>query len=157
MSDQFPLETRSIFDLPKGEAEIVLNRFLALENAFFQNLEVGVNLDYSERSVISLFRHVCAEIALLPGWEVDQHAWHSRLGYYFGEAMVRASSALKWGIGHHRSAFKNHPVVVGFSHGIEAATINISYVICSGILLRQRELVRIDEVVGRWFARVPVS
>jgi hypothetical protein len=118
--------TDQIWELSRGQAQEVLNVFLAAQRESFPSLVIGtVSLDYSPESVAAAAHHIASEIMAGQLDVEQQNIWFARLGYYMGEAVCKAMPGLSWGLGDPEYAFANHPVIIGFSDGDEAPTITM--------------------------------
>ena len=144
----------AIYELSADEANELLLRFLKTGRDTFDELEVdAVTFDYSKESAIALIRHVAAhEVREGPAHEESNNVWYSRLGYYLGEALLRAFDQLRWSVGDSETVFHNHPVVIGFANGIEAAVITICRNMVLAVAVDGAPETRIDNGVNHWFA-----
>ncbi|WP_147414347.1 hypothetical protein [Sphingomonas gilva] len=140
-----------IYRLSEDEAQNVLQAFLEMGRNEFPNMRIdAVNLNFSQKSVSLALRHI-AQAELQSGDDKFFNLWSMRLGYYFGEALCRASNRLSWGIGELNSAFENHPVIRGFGSGEEAAVITICMNVILAVAIDGAPASRIDEAVDHWF------
>ena len=146
--------TDQLYQLTEQQAQEVLKAFLDAEaNVFVGLLIGGVDLNYSERSVVEALRHIARDIELGLLSEEAHSVWFARLGYYFGESLRRSKPNLRWGLGHQDYAFANHPVIIGFADEEEAPVITI----CKNMVMAVAEHLspdtRIDKGVRNWFAK----
>jgi hypothetical protein len=141
-----------LWQMSRKQAQEVLDTFLVTQREVFPSLTIGsVDLDYSAESVIEAAHYIAnqSKAGLLD--EEQQKIWFARLGYYFGEALIRAKPQLSWGLGDPEFAFANHPVILGFADGEEGPMITI----CSNVILAVAydgvPTFRIDNAVSLWF------
>jgi hypothetical protein len=122
-----PFGSKTIDQLTKDEARHVLERFLELgREALLYHVPDWAPLDYSRVSQIRLWDKYVERIRAQQLTDEDKDILFVRLGYYFGESLLRANPKLTWGTADPEFAHANQPVILGFPHKIEAAVVIIA-------------------------------
>lgn len=124
--------------------------------------DTDITLDYSPTSVCKLFEYaiqkirneIKSDIISEAMYDTFRSVWLVRLGYYFGESLIRSGAELRWQLGEFGTAFQNHPVVSGFSNGTEAAVVTIAKNVSFSIISGESSNDRIAETVEHWFGYI---
>ncbi len=144
---------KELYELSTAEATDLLNAFLDAERKTFATIAIdSVTLNYSQASVLQFFDCATQEVrrSVGAGKNIDR-VLALRLAYYFGESLIRASNRLGWSIGESGFAQENHPVISGFSNGLEAAPIMIVRNLLSAVAIDGQPFSRIENAVNTWF------
>jgi hypothetical protein len=145
-------ELPPLHELSETEALNLLQTFLSAEGEVFGDWKIDeIALDYSEESLVAALRFVAAEIVEQKLSETDQRITFSRLGYYFGESLLRISPRLRWSVGAPEWALANHPVIVGFANEQEAPVILVCRNVVRAVAEGRSEPERIDIAIRTWF------
>lgn len=141
-----------MWELSPTEAKELLHAFLRIgQDGIDEWARTRSDLDYSKASVLQLLRETLDDIQRGLLNEEQTNIRFTRLGYYFGQALIRARPSLRWGTGNPVYAFANHPVVIGFPQDEEAPTITV----CRNVVLAVAEGLsppsRIEIGVQHWF------
>lgn len=146
-------------DTPNPEAETFLSNFLAVEKNILQEnqeriRQKNVAFDVTREHMASYFREFEPEVRpsyrdwgdRLPAairnqplhikgeaiYDEKAKMCLLRMGYFFGECLVREFSRLNWSVGDPDLANSGEPVVKGFPRGLECAPIHV----CKNIIGR---------------------
>ena len=76
-------------------------------------------------------------------------------GYYFGETFCRLDNRLIWTIGSPDYAFKNMPVVSGFTGPNELPALMVAENQVRSLITRERDVDSVRSIVEFWAARLP--
>lgn len=169
--------------MSKREARDYFDHFIwevreGLETMQNELMRVGLNPDYSMRSIPAIFKWVVDNkintIQLspdmsLPEWirgteeykealfEYDDESKIivNRMCFYFGECFVRTyRERLKWSIGNARYIQRNMPVVKGFTDDLELAPLIVANNILVDLIIRPGSH-DVGKVIKTWEDYVP--
>jgi hypothetical protein len=163
--------------LTPADAENFLREYLSIESRAVEDLrkEVerdGVAADMTLTSIQPVFVWIAERLRTLrrdpdptlPWWIREAESYRNslfefdepsnvlimRASFYYGEAFVRYSSTLSWGIGRRDTALKNMPVVTGFSHKLQLPAILIAENLFIDILNDSKGPDAIGQTVEAW-------
>lgn len=152
-SDDQSSEQKPVWELNSAEAHELLSAFVRIGQEGVEDwARDRDDLDFSESSVIGLLQGTLEDLQSGSLNEEQTNVRFGRLGYYFGEALIRAKPGLYWSSGNTDFAFANQPVVAGFVGGKEAPTITICRNLVEAILKNLSPPSRIERGVRNWFA-----
>jgi hypothetical protein len=169
-------------NLNPSEARQLLEEYLELQSAnIIPLLETyrlaGGRCGYTTDSVTPFFTWLVDQLTVvrkapdssLPGWILDcptysRFLFHFddpsnvlilRASYYLGESFVSEFSGLSWGLGNQETVEANMPVVVGFRHGLEMATLLVTENLFLRTLADPENPNGIETAVNSWRLSVP--
>lgn len=154
--DEFFDERTPVWELSADQAHQLLVAFLAIGQTGIDELERARGahkLDYSESSVVELLHEAVDDLQRGLLNEELATVRFGRLGYYFGQSLIRASPSLRWASGNTEFAFANLPVVVGFDGNEEAATVTICTNLVNAVFHEASPPSRIEKGVRHWFGK----
>lgn len=167
--------------LSPAEANNFLQEYLSTERRAVEELRQhaersGVSADATLESIQPVFGWIAARLRTLsrepnrslPWWIRKTESYRDslfefdeassvlimRASFYYGEAFVRYSSTLSWGVGRGDTALKNMPVVDGFSHNLQLPPILIAENLFTDILSGSKGLEAVGQTVETWHGKV---
>ena len=164
-----------------AEAEEFLANYLRLQEEAWQEMQVrakkaGIDANFSFDSVRPVLEWIVKQVTIvpsepdpnLPSWIKETPSYIKglfdfdetsgilvvRASYYLGSVFVAHCGGLSWATGRIDTAEQNMPVVTGFAHGLELATMLVTENLCRRILAGEADYTTIDEAVDYWRSQI---
>lgn len=165
--------------LTEEEAQLYLENYLRVEKEKTEQMFAmlnsdGIITDYSIESIIPVFEWILDKLTTvkiklddsIPDWvkngknsalDFDDKSkiYILRASYYLGECFVRHSHKLKWASGNRDNFEQNMPVVTGFKHGIEMATMMVAQNLIHRIMANRGNIKDIEMAINHWLSDIP--
>lgn len=162
------------------DAQEHLQGFLATERCAMKDMVVaaeqaGIEMDYSLASLAPVLKWIASAIEIVripvpasePEWIREFHKdglieftdeskyLVLRAAYYLGECFVESSPKLHWDVGAADTIEKNMPVITGFRHEIQMATMMVCENVFGRIIGRGASDSHIDVMIDSWIKIMP--